>query len=65
MEAHTGLFTDGAMLPFLAGLAHAALDSGAITQEAHDTWTAEQTARAERGRLFLAVPMFVASATRP
>ncbi|WP_327093197.1 methyltransferase domain-containing protein [Nonomuraea sp. NBC_01738] len=65
VEAHTGLFTDGAMLPFLAGLAHAALDSGAITQEAHDTWTAEQTARAERGRLFLAVPMFVASATRP
>lgn len=64
VEIHTAVFTDGMILPLLTGTAHAALDSGAITQEQHDSWTAEQAARAQRGRLFLALPIFVTSAMR-
>lgn len=64
VEVRTGVFTDRMALPLLTGTAHAALDAGAITQEQHDSWTAEHSARAERGRLFLVLPIFVASATR-
>ncbi|MFB9883924.1 methyltransferase domain-containing protein [Planobispora siamensis] len=63
VEVRTAVFTDGMILPLLTGAAHAALDCGAITQEQHDSWTAEQKARAGRDRLFLALPMFVVSAT--
>lgn len=64
VEVHTGVFTDGMILPLLTGTAHAALGAGAITQEQYDAWTAEQVTRAGHGRLFLAVPVFVTSATR-
>lgn len=64
VEVRTGIFTDGMMLPMLNGLARAALGSGVISQEQHDSWAAEQTARARQGRLFVALPIFVAAATR-
>jgi hypothetical protein len=63
VEAYTGIFTDGTMLPMLAGIAQAVLAAGAITTEQHDSWMADQSERARQGRLFLALPLFVASAT--
>ena len=63
VEVHTGLFTGPAMLPLLAGLAEGARSTGAITNEQTNSWIAEQRARAETDRLFLALPMFMAAAT--
>ena len=65
VEAHTGIFTDATMLPMLSGFAHTAHQVGAITSSQAESWTAEQSLRATNGRLFLAVPLFLASATRP
>ncbi|MFI8438233.1 methyltransferase domain-containing protein [Streptomyces sp. NPDC079020] len=65
VEVRTGVFTGPAMLPLLTGLAGAARSTGALTPEQSDSWIAEQRARAEADRLFLALPMFVASATAP
>ncbi|MFH9547886.1 hypothetical protein [Streptomyces sp. NPDC017435] len=42
------------MLPVLVGLAEGACSSGAVTRERTDTWIAEQRARADADRLFLA-----------
>ncbi|MEV0143781.1 MULTISPECIES: methyltransferase domain-containing protein [unclassified Nonomuraea] len=63
VEVHTGVFTEGTMLPMLTGIAHAARTAGAISPEQHDAWVAEQSQRARQGRLFLALPLFMASAT--
>ncbi|MET7466942.1 methyltransferase domain-containing protein [Nonomuraea sp. NPDC005501] len=63
VEIHTMVFTDAKALPLLTGRAEAAFAVGAVTLEQRDAWTAEQKERARRGRLFLAVPLFVASAT--
>ncbi|MEV0591454.1 methyltransferase domain-containing protein [Nonomuraea cavernae] len=65
VEVHTAVFTDETMLPMLTGLAEAARAAGAITGEQHAAWTAEQRERARNGRLFLALPLFVAIARRP
>jgi ubiquinone/menaquinone biosynthesis C-methylase UbiE len=64
-EVHTALFTDATMLPLLTGHAGAAHRTGAITGEQAEAWVGEQTRRAEAGRLTVAVPMFLAAATRP
>ncbi|MEV4754937.1 methyltransferase domain-containing protein [Micromonospora sp. NPDC049559] len=64
-EVRTGVFTDATMLPMLAGLADAARACGAVTAEQADAWRAEQAGRAEVGRLFLAVPIFLAAGRRP
>ncbi|MEU7870021.1 methyltransferase domain-containing protein [Dactylosporangium sp. NPDC049140] len=64
VEVHTAVFTDAAMLPILVGLGRAAQSTGAISGEQADAWTAEQQHRAQTGRMFLAIPMFVASARR-
>jgi endo-1,4-beta-D-glucanase Y len=61
---HTAVFTDATMLPVLTGLAAAARATGAITDEQAEAWTTEQTNRARDGRLFLALPLFVAAAQR-
>jgi hypothetical protein len=53
------------MLPMLTGIAEAARAGGAITAEQETAWAAEQTERARAGRMFLALPIFVASARRP
>ncbi|MGW4053432.1 methyltransferase domain-containing protein [Streptomyces sp. NPDC004779] len=65
VEVHTGVFTGSAMLLLLTGLAEAACRTGAVTRERTDGWIAEQRARAEADRFFLALPMFVAAATAP
>ncbi|MDF6045166.1 methyltransferase domain-containing protein [Streptomyces sp. JH14] len=65
VEVHTGVFTGAAMLPLLTGLAEGARSTGAITHEQTERWVADQQARAEADRLFLALPMFLAAATTP
>lgn len=64
-EVHTGVFTDPLMLPLIAGVAQAVQAAGVITEEQRADWVAEQTRRAHEDRLFVALPMFVASARRP
>lgn len=58
VEVHTAVFTDAAMLPMLTGMAEVARAGGVDTR----AWLAEQTERARAGRLFVAVPLFVAAA---
>ena len=65
VEVHTAVFTDSTMLPVLANLAEGACTAGAITREQADAWTAQQARRARDGRLFFALPLFVAAACRP
>jgi ubiquinone/menaquinone biosynthesis C-methylase UbiE len=64
IEVHTVVFTGPAGLPFLAGLATAAHQTGAITGDEADGWIGEQTRRAEDDRLLVAIPMFLAAGTR-
>ncbi|MCX2181301.1 methyltransferase domain-containing protein [Streptomyces sp. SKN60] len=64
LEVRTGVFTGDAMLPVISGLAEGASAAGAIAPADARRWIAEQRARAEADRLFLAVPLFLASATR-
>ncbi|MDR3079328.1 MAG: methyltransferase domain-containing protein [Streptomyces sp.] len=65
VEVRTGVFTEPMMLPLVTGLAEGACSAGAVTREQADRWIAEQRDRARADRFFLAVPMFVASATAP
>ncbi|MGW5264489.1 methyltransferase domain-containing protein [Microbispora sp. NPDC004025] len=65
VEVRTGIFTDGSFLPMVTGIAEGAYAAGAVTRGQADDWIAEQTGRARRDRLFLAVPMFLAAARRP
>ncbi|WP_344872319.1 methyltransferase domain-containing protein [Nonomuraea antimicrobica] len=64
VEVHVGVHTGRTMLGLLTGLAEAVRAAGVITREQCEEWTAEQTRRAERDRLFLALPLFLAAATR-
>lgn len=64
IEVHTLVFTDTTLLPILTGHAAAARDSGAISNDEADNWLREQTHRAHTGRLLVAIPMFLACATR-
>jgi ubiquinone/menaquinone biosynthesis C-methylase UbiE len=59
VEVHTLVFTDPLMLPVVLDLA-----KGAPSEEAAAAWAKDQTARARDGRLLLAIPMFLATATR-
>ncbi|CAM5267026.1 methyltransferase domain-containing protein [Streptomyces aurantiogriseus] len=63
VDVRTTVLTGPAALPFLAGLAEAVCAAGAVTRERAAGWVAGQRARAAKDRLFVAVPMFVASAT--
>jgi ubiquinone/menaquinone biosynthesis C-methylase UbiE len=64
LEVHTAVFTDTTMLPILTGHTTAAREAGAISDEQADNWVSEQTGRAQDGRLLVAIPMFLAAATR-
>jgi ubiquinone/menaquinone biosynthesis C-methylase UbiE len=64
VEGHTAVFTGATMLPMLVGHATAAHQTGAITGEEADNWISEQTRRAQDDRLLVAIPMFLAAATR-
>lgn len=61
----TAVLTSPAALPLLLGLAAAAAASGAVSRAEADAWQAEQRGRAERDRLFLALPVFVTAGTAP
>ncbi|MFE1551484.1 methyltransferase domain-containing protein [Streptomyces sp. NPDC058718] len=63
VEVRTGVFTGPAMLPMITGLAEAACSSGAVTRRQADHWIAEQQARTEADRFFVALPVFMAAAT--
>lgn len=65
IEVRTAIFTDGLMLPMLTGFAESACAVGAIDRDQADTWIADQARRADVGRLFVAIPLFLAAATRP
>jgi ubiquinone/menaquinone biosynthesis C-methylase UbiE len=64
VEVHTAIFTDAAMLPMFNGHATAAHQTGAISGDEAESWVSEQTRRARDGRLLIAMPMFLATATR-
>ena len=64
LEVHTAVFTDTTMLPILTGHATAAREAGAISGDQAEGWVSEQTGRAQDGRLLVAIPMFLAAATR-
>lgn len=64
VEVHTVVFTDATVLPMLTTHASAAQETGAVTVAQADEWVAEQTRRAHAGRLFLAIPFFLAAGTR-
>jgi ubiquinone/menaquinone biosynthesis C-methylase UbiE len=65
VEVHTGVFTDGSFLPVLTRLAEVCREHDAITPAQAEAWTTDQRDRARAGRLFAAVPIFLAAATNP
>ena len=64
IEVHTAVFTDLTTLPMLTGHAAAAREAGAISDDQAEDWLNEQARRAQDGRLLVAIPLFLASATR-
>ncbi|HEX6468600.1 MAG TPA: methyltransferase domain-containing protein [Streptosporangiaceae bacterium] len=64
VEVHTGVFTGSSFLPVLTRLAEACHEHGAITRTQADAWIADQRERARTDRLFAAVPIFMAAATK-
>jgi ubiquinone/menaquinone biosynthesis C-methylase UbiE len=64
LEVRTLLFTDASMLPLLSGYADAGRRTGAVSDEQAEAWIGEQTRRAAEGRTMVAIPMFLAAATR-
>jgi ubiquinone/menaquinone biosynthesis C-methylase UbiE len=64
IEVHTAVFTDPTMLPMPVAHATAAYQAGAIPGDEADNWISEQTRRAHDDRLLVAIPMFLAAATR-
>ncbi|MFF7457105.1 hypothetical protein [Kitasatospora sp. NPDC008115] len=65
VEVHTAVLTGPAALPLVTALAGTAAAAGALPRERTDRWIAEQRERAAADRLFLALPVFTASATAP
>ncbi|MDQ0382010.1 methyltransferase domain-containing protein [Amycolatopsis thermophila] len=65
VEVHTAVLTDAVMLPVLSGLADHGLQAEAAPPEQITAWLDEQQRRAAAGRLFLAIPFFLAAGTRP
>ncbi|MFG1998166.1 methyltransferase domain-containing protein [Spirillospora sp. NPDC048911] len=64
VEVLTGMPDGATAVAMLTGIAEASFSAGAITRAQADAWLAEQRERAATDRAFLAVPLFVASATR-
>ncbi|MGI5214651.1 methyltransferase domain-containing protein [Plantactinospora sp. CA-290183] len=64
VEVHTAVFSDATALPLIAGHAEAARRTGAISDEQAEAWIREQNGRAAAGRLMIAIPFFLAAATR-
>ncbi|MET9954012.1 methyltransferase domain-containing protein [Streptomyces sp. NPDC006339] len=64
VEVRTDVHTGTEMLPLITGIAEAARATGAFGSAEVRDWLAEQRRRAETDRLFLALPLFLAAATR-
>lgn len=64
VEVLTGVFTGEAMVPMVSGFAEAARGAGAISRAEADRWLADQRERARADRCFLALPIFLAAASR-
>ncbi|KAB2344713.1 methyltransferase domain-containing protein [Actinomadura rudentiformis] len=64
IEVHTGVLTGPTAAAVVSGMAEAVSSAGVISQAQADAWVADQRERADMDRAFLAVPFFVASATR-
>ncbi|MFI0448395.1 methyltransferase domain-containing protein [Actinomadura sp. 6N118] len=64
VEVHTGLLAGPTAEAVVSGMAEAVASEGAISRAQADAWIADQRERARTDRAFLAVPLFVASATR-
>lgn len=65
VEIHTGIFTEPPALAAVTAIAETAIDSGAINRETVENWLEDQRDRASSGRLFIAIPLFVAAGTTP
>ncbi|GEM43137.1 methyltransferase [Nocardia ninae NBRC 108245] len=63
VEARTPIITDELMLPMLTGLVAAAGDK--LDRARAEAWLDEQTTQARTGRLMVAIPLFIAAASRP
>ncbi|MCY9784084.1 methyltransferase domain-containing protein [Nocardiopsis sp. EMB25] len=64
VEGRVLTFTDDEVLGMLLGMARAAVTAGAVGEERAEEWTADQRDRAQRGRLFVAIPFFLVSAVK-
>ncbi|MET8041569.1 methyltransferase domain-containing protein [Micromonospora sp. NPDC005215] len=65
LAARTVVFTQALLLDMLTGLARAARNTGAITDEQSTAWLTDQRDRAMADRLIVALPFFVAAGTVP
>lgn len=65
VEAYLATVTDAGMLPVVERFGATAVAADAVTPAQHARWADDQRRRARDGRLFLAFPMFLASARRP
>ncbi|MFF3669651.1 methyltransferase domain-containing protein [Microtetraspora malaysiensis] len=52
-------------MPMMARIGRAARAKGGVSDEQATAWVAEQAERARAGRLFMAVPLFLAAGRRP
>ncbi|MFE7558153.1 methyltransferase domain-containing protein [Kitasatospora sp. NPDC057500] len=65
VEVHTAVLTGPTALPLVTALAETTAAAGALPRERAGRWISEQRERAATDRLFLALPVFTASATAP
>jgi ubiquinone/menaquinone biosynthesis C-methylase UbiE len=63
-EVHTLVLTGATVHLLLAGHADAARQTGAVSADEAEAWVREQAQRAGSGRAMVAVPLFLAAATR-
>ena len=65
-EVHTAVLTDPALVLFTATrLVTGAVRAGAVSEAQADTWLDDLRGRADRDRLLVAMPQFVAAGRRP
>jgi SAM-dependent methyltransferase len=65
-EVHTTVLTDPELALFtITRLADGAVRAGAVSEAQAETWLDEQRSRADRDRLFVAMPQFLAAGRRP
>lgn len=65
-EVHTAVLTDPALALFtVTRLATGAVRGGAVSEAQADAWLDDQRRRADRDRLLVAIPLFLAAGRRP